>query len=103
MHAGITSTAMPKLQERLHVMNIVAEWPAGDAEQADRHIAWVRAFQAALRPFTLKGVYTNFLGDEGEEQVKASYGVNYGRLVALKNRYDPTNVFRFNQNIKPTV
>jgi FAD/FMN-containing dehydrogenase len=49
------------------------------------------------------GVYVNFLGNEGEEQVRASYGVNYERLVALKNRYDPTNFFRFNQNIRPTV
>jgi FAD/FMN-containing dehydrogenase len=85
-----------------YVMNIVAAWPADDSQRADRHTDWVRAFQAALLPFTLKGVYTNFLGDEGEEQVRASYGVNYERLLALKNRYDPTNVFRFNQNIKPT-
>ena len=61
------------------------------------------AFQAALLPFTLKGVYTNFLGDEGEERVQASYGVNYERLAALKNTYDPSNIFRFNQNIQPTI
>jgi berberine-like enzyme len=48
-------------------------------------------------------VYTNFLGDEGEEQVRASYGVNHKRLVALKNKYDPTNFFQLNQNIRPTV
>jgi hypothetical protein len=45
---------------------------------------------------------TNFLGDEGEEQVRASYRVNYERLVALKNKYDPSNTFHFNQNIQPT-
>jgi hypothetical protein len=65
-------------------------------------MAWVCALQTALLPFSLKGVYTNFLGDEGEEQVRASYGVNYERLVALKNTYDPGNVFHFNQNIPPT-
>jgi hypothetical protein len=97
-----TATAFA-LREVPYIMNIVAEWPASDAQQADKHAQWVREFQAALLPFTLKGVYTNFLGDEGEEQVRASYGVNYEHLVALKNRYDPTNVFRFNQNIKPTV
>jgi FAD/FMN-containing dehydrogenase len=97
-----TATAFA-LREVPYIMNTVAEWPAEDAKQADRHTQWVHAFQAALVPFTLKGVYTNFLGDEGEEQVRASYDINYERLVALKNRYDPTNVFRFNQNIKPTV
>ena len=96
-----TATAFA-LREVPYVLNIVAAWNTEEAQEAERHTAWVRAFQAALLPFTLKGVYTNFLGDEGEEQVRASYGVNYERLVALKNTYDPTNVFRFNQNIKPT-
>jgi len=90
------------LREVPYVMNIVAEWTAEDADEAERHMAWVRALQSALLPFTLKGVYTNFLGDEGEEQVRASYGVNYERLVALKNTYDPGNIFHFNQNIQPT-
>jgi FAD/FMN-containing dehydrogenase len=97
-----TATAFA-LREVPYVMNIVAGWNADEAHEAERHTQWVRAFQAALLPFTMKGVYTNFLGDEGEEQVRASYGVNYERLVALKNTYDPTNVFRSNQNIKPTV
>jgi FAD/FMN-containing dehydrogenase len=47
------------------------------------------------------GVYVNFLGHEGEESVRAAYGVNYERLVALKNKYDPTNLFHLNQNIPP--
>jgi FAD/FMN-containing dehydrogenase len=49
------------------------------------------------------GVYINLLTDETEERVRASYGVNYERLVALKNTYDPTNLFCMNQNIKPTA
>jgi FAD/FMN-containing dehydrogenase len=97
-----TDTAFA-LREVPYVMNTVAEWPAEDAQQADRHTQWVRAFQAELLPFASKGIYTNFLDDECEEQVRASYGINYERLVALKDRYDPTNVFCFNQNIKPTV
>ncbi|HXZ05674.1 MAG TPA: BBE domain-containing protein [Ktedonobacteraceae bacterium] len=56
-----------------------------------------------LLPFTPRGVYINFLGEEGEDHVRASYGVNYERLVALKNTYDPDNVFCFNQNIKPAL
>jgi FAD/FMN-containing dehydrogenase len=90
------------LREVPYVMNIVAEWIADDTDEAERHMAWVRALQTALLPFTLRGVYTNFLGDVGEEQVRASYGVNYERLVALKNMYDPGNVFQFNPNIQPT-
>jgi FAD/FMN-containing dehydrogenase len=97
-----TATAFA-LREVPYVMNIAAEWPAEDTQKADGHMEWVRAFQAALLPHTLKGVYINFLGEEGEEHVRASYGVNYERLVALKNTYDPDNVFKFNQNIQPSV
>lgn len=86
-----------------YVMNMLAAWNASDAPEDERHMQWVRAFQAAIQPFAESGVYTNFLGDEEEEHVRASYGVNYERLVALKNRYDPTNFFRLNENIKPTL
>ncbi|MCI0564650.1 MAG: BBE domain-containing protein, partial [Nitrososphaera sp.] len=64
--------------------------------------AWVRNYFASLQPFSTGGVYVNFLGDEGQDRVKASYGTDkYDRLAALKNKYDPTNFFRLNQNIKP--
>ena len=54
------------------------------------------------RPFSTGGVYVNLLSqDEGEERVRAAYGTNYDRLVTLKSKYDPTNLFRVNQNIKP--
>jgi len=59
-----------------------------------------------MRPFTAGSDYVNQIGletDEGSERIKAAYWVNYGRLVAVKNKYDPTNLFRHNQNIKPTV
>ena len=59
-----------------------------------------------MQPYAAEGVYVNYLGqpvDEGEERVKAAYSSEkYQRLVALKNRYDPTNLFRLNQNIKPS-
>lgn len=84
-------------------MNIIAEWNAADSHEAVRHTAWVRDFQAALLPFAAKGVYTNFLGNEDKEQVQASYGSNYERLVNLKNKYDPYNIFHFNPNIQPTI
>jgi len=71
--------------------------------EADRHIQWTRDFAAAMQPFSV-GVYVNEMGNEGEDRVRAAYNPEtYARLVALKNKYDPTNLFRLNQNIKPTV
>ena len=67
----------------------------------ERHIAWAREFWAAMRPFGTGGVYVNNLGEEGEERVRAAYGTNYARLAALKAKYDPDNLFRLNQNIRP--
>ncbi len=62
---------------------------------------WVETFAAALRQED-KGAYANFLGDEGEERVRAAYpGATWDRLVAIKRRYDPGNLFRLNQNIPP--
>ena len=69
----------------------------------DRHVAWVRATWEAMQPFAREASYLNYLGDEGTDRVKAAYGAaTYDRLVALKNQYDPTNLFRVNQNIRPT-
>jgi FAD/FMN-containing dehydrogenase len=69
----------------------------------DKIIGWTKAYWAALHPYSAGGAYVNFLMDEGEERIKATYRDNYQRLVAVKNLYDPTNLFRVNQNIKPTV
>jgi FAD/FMN-containing dehydrogenase len=83
-----------------YILGIFAVWTN---DEAQKHIEWTRSFWTATRRFGSLGVYVNFLGDEGEERIRASYGVNYERLAALKNRYDPTNFFHLNQNIKPTV
>ncbi len=84
------------------VMNIQSSWI--DAGENDRHVGWTREFWQAVCPFSTGGVYSNFLtADEGEERVRAAYGASYDRLVALKNTYDPTNLFRMNHNIRPTV
>ena len=56
-----------------------------------------------MQPFLADEVYVNYLGDEGQDRVRAAYGDKYERLVALKNTYDPTNFFRMNQNIRPSV
>lgn len=74
-----------------------------DPEEDAAHIRWARELWKAMRPFSTGGVYANNLGDEGTERVAAAYGENYARLLALKNKYDPTNFFRLNQNIKPVT
>jgi FAD/FMN-containing dehydrogenase len=85
--------------------SVIGSWtnPAED----EQNIQWVRELWKAMQPFSSGGVYVNYLGqeaDEGAERVKAAYGpAKYERLVALKTKYDPTNLFRLNQNIKPTV
>lgn len=71
-----------------------------DEAEDDVNVAWGRAIWEALRPHA-RAVYVNNLGDEGEERVRAAFGSNYDRLAALKRRYDPTNFFRLNQNIRP--
>jgi FAD/FMN-containing dehydrogenase len=83
------------------VLNIQSSWQ--ESGESPRHMQWTREFWTAMRPFSTGGVYVNLLGqDEGQERVVAAYSENYERLVALKNKYDPTNLFRINQNIKPT-
>jgi FAD/FMN-containing dehydrogenase len=74
-----------------------------DLANRERIIAWARDYWDALHPHSAGGAYINFIMDEGEDRVKASYRENYDRLVSIKNKYDPTNLFRINQNIKPTV
>ncbi len=72
-------------------------------DEAPVHEAWVSAFVAALRQGD-PGVYVNFLGDEGEGRIREAYpGSTWERLAAIKSRYDPTNLFRLNQNIRPTA
>jgi len=70
-----------------------------DPAETEANIAWVRACYDVAEPF-LEGVYVNYLGDEGEARVRAAYGINFARLMALKNKYDPANIFRFNQNVR---
>jgi FAD/FMN-containing dehydrogenase len=72
-----------------------------DAAEDDDQVAWVRNLAGAIKPWAQKGGYLNYIMDEGEAAVHDSFGRHYGRMVALKKEYDPTNFFRMNQNIKP--
>ncbi|HEY5779355.1 MAG TPA: FAD-binding oxidoreductase [Terrimicrobiaceae bacterium] len=74
-----------------------------DPINRERITTWAREYWNALHPYSAGGAYVNFMMEEGEERVKASYRDNYERLVSIKNKYDPTNLFRVNQNIKPSA
>jgi FAD/FMN-containing dehydrogenase len=78
---------------------ILSQW--FEAADSARNVQWTEALFEAMQPHLEKSVYVNNLGDEGPERVRAAYGENYSRLVALKRNYDPDNVFRANQNIDP--
>jgi FAD/FMN-containing dehydrogenase len=72
-----------------------------DPAKAGALAAWAKAYWEAVHPYSMGGAYLNFMMEEGQERIKATYGDNYERLVAVKTQYDPTNLFRVNQNIKP--
>jgi FAD/FMN-containing dehydrogenase len=67
------------------------------------HVNWTKELAAAMSKYARPGILLNFVADEGEERVRSTYGEHYDRLVALKDRYDPNNLFRLNQNIPPSA
>jgi hypothetical protein len=81
-------------------ISFAAAWPPADPD-GERHTAWARDGWEALVPHS-SGVYVNFISDEGRAGVQSAYGERLKRLTALKDRYDPTNLFRMNANIPPT-
>jgi FAD/FMN-containing dehydrogenase len=91
-------------RDALYNLVLLAEWL--DPGESESHVRWVRELWQALRPYATGGVYVNDIGqeaDDGADQIRAAYGANYQRLAELKQKYDPTNLFGHNQNIKPTV
>ena len=84
-----------------YVLNIIARSP--DREGFPEHVGWARATHQAVDPWTTGGAYVNFTSESGADKVQASYPPDtYARLVAVKDRYDPTNLFQLNQNIRPS-
>jgi FAD/FMN-containing dehydrogenase len=119
-------SALPTLQSTMHLYPVngaagrvdrqATAWSYRDATWAEVIVGvdpdpanatlikdWTVAYWEALHPYSAGGAYVNFMMDEGQERVQATYRDNYGRLVAIKNRYDPTNLFHINQNIKPSI
>ena len=115
---------LPTMQSTMHmypingkarsVKNSATPWSYRDATWAgvivgvdpnpankEKISSWARDYWDALHPHSAGGAYVNFMMDEGEDRVRATYGKNYNRLAKIKKRYDPTNLFRVNQNIAP--
>ncbi len=80
---------------------IAGMWP--DPADNEANIQWVRDYYEAIAPYSEKGGYVNFMSGDDQDRIKANYGKNYNRLVEVKNRYDPDNLFHMNQNIRPTA
>ena len=78
---------------------IAGMWP--DPAQNEANIAWVRDFYDATAPHSEEGGYVNFMADDDQDRIKANYRQNYDRLVDIKRKYDPDNLFHLNQNIRP--
>jgi FAD/FMN-containing dehydrogenase len=78
---------------------IAGMWP--DPAQNDANIKWVKDYAAATTPHSDEGGYINFMASDDQDRVRANYGANWDRLVEVKRRYDPDNVFHLNQNIVP--
>ena len=74
-----------------------------DPADNEQNIAWVRAYHEALRPYSVEGGYVNFMDQDDQDRIKENYKGNYGRLAAVKAKYDPGNLFHVNQNIKPAT
>jgi hypothetical protein len=94
-----TDTACPHRTPGYNFL-ILGQW-SGPAD-SERCIGWVRDTYSAMQPYVADRRYVNYLADdEGDDPAALAYGPNYGRLRAIKTRYDPANVFHLNQNIPP--
>jgi FAD/FMN-containing dehydrogenase len=103
---GESETAFPYREEHLEILHVAA-WEPEAADKplpaGEKHVQWMRQSWQALQSFASQRTYVNFLGDDGTARVRAAYGPNYERLVAVKTQYDPDNLFHLNQNIKPDM
>jgi FAD/FMN-containing dehydrogenase len=95
-----TETAFAHRQHPFNFL-VLSSW--AEASEAEQNITWTRECWEAMRPFMAPGAYVNYLEDEADPHARAAYGTNYDRLLALKHRYDPDNLFRINHNIRPSV
>lgn len=86
-------------RDAIYVCNVHGRWETAAEDRAC--IEWARSFFREVTPFATGGVYVNFITDDEADRIKAAYGPGYERLAAIKRKYDPQNLFRMNQNIRP--
>ena len=100
MRPAVDSAAYPH-RDAMYVCNVHGRWetPAEDR----KGVEWARGFFRDTAQYATGGVYVNFLTDDESDRVNAAYGPNYGRLAEIKKKYDPRNLFRTNQNIRPAA
>jgi hypothetical protein len=97
---GPSETAFAHRQHPFNFL-VLSSW--SEASETERNVTWTRECWDAMRPFMAPGAYVNYLEEEADPRARAAFGANYDRLAALKNQYDPSNLFRINHNIRPTV
>jgi FAD binding domain/Berberine and berberine like len=97
---GVSETAFAQRQAQYSIA-FLAQWT--NPEESQVHIEWAQALADSIRPFSSGAYYLNYLGEEGEDTIKAAFGLNHDRLMTVKKKYDPNNFFCLNQNIKPQV
>jgi hypothetical protein len=98
---GVGKTAFPHRRAQYSLV-IVGMWT--DPAESPLHTQWVRDLWDAMQPFSTEAVYVNYLDTDDADRVQAAYGgPTYQRLRLLKERYDPENFFRVNQNIGPAM
>jgi FAD/FMN-containing dehydrogenase len=94
----LNATAFPQRSSHF-IMNVHARWREASMDQAC--IGWARGLYEAAKPYSAGTAYVNFMPEDEMDRVEAAYGANYRRLVDIKRRYDPVNMFRINQNVRP--
>jgi FAD/FMN-containing dehydrogenase len=97
---GVSETAFAQRQAQYSIA-FLAQWT--NPRESQLHTQWAQDLANSIRPFSSGAYYLNYLGEEGEDTIKAAFGPNHARLMAVKKKYDPNNFFCLNQNIKPQV
>ena len=101
-HPASRRTRLPsRIGNTLYNFLVLSSWD--NPSDADRNVQRTRECWDAMHRFMVDGAYVNYLEEEADPRARSAYGANHDRLVALKNKYDPDNLFHVNHNIRPTA